>query len=128
MCLAHGTPQAPSQVTVMVLLAAKHCRACGPLQQGWGLPASSSREGCSGADTRCALAGLALASSQLLGLGTARRREQMFGSAPQEQQGSGRPSSCSKQDWRWSLLPSLKRPSLHFGWSRVTPCCVPASP
>lgn len=91
MCLAHGTPQALSQVTVMVLLAAKHCRACGPLQQGWGLPAASSREGCSGADTRCALAGLALASSQLLRLGTARRREQMFGSAPQEQQGIGRP-------------------------------------
>lgn len=91
MCLAHGTPQALSQVTVMVLLALKCCRASGPLQQGWGLPAAPSQEGCSGADTRCAPAGLALAPSQLLGLGSARRREQMFGSAPQEQQGSGRP-------------------------------------
>lgn len=87
----HGTPQALFLVTVMVLLAAKCCRACGPLQQGWGLPAASSQEGCSGADTRCALAGLAPASSQLLGLSAARRREQMFGSSPQVQQGSSRP-------------------------------------
>lgn len=87
----HGTPQALSLVTVMVLPAAKCCRACGPLQQGWGLPAACSREGCSGADTRCALAGLAPASLQLLGLSAARRREQMFGSAPQAQQGSSRP-------------------------------------
>lgn len=91
MCLAHGTLQALSQVTVMVMLAAKHYRACGPLQQSLELPAASSQERCSGADTRCALAGLAPASSQLLGLKAARRREQMFGSAPQEQQGSGRP-------------------------------------
>lgn len=36
-------------------------------------------------------AGLAPASSQLLELDEARRQEQMFGSAPRERQGSGRP-------------------------------------
>lgn len=121
MCPAHGTPQALSQVTVMVLLAAKSPPA------GLGLPAASSQEGCSGADTRCALAGLAVASSQLLRLGTARRREQMFGSAPQD---SRRAAALLllRAGLALELLPSLKHPLLHFGESRMTPCPVPGSP
>lgn len=122
MCPAHGTPQALSQVTVMVLLAAKWSPPA-----GLGLPAASSQEGCSGADTRCALAGLAVASSQLLGLGTARGREQMFGSAPQDSRGAAA-LLLLRAGLALELLPSLEHPLLHFGESRMTPCPVPASP